>query len=88
MSAKLLVAVAAVAAAAAAAVVVVVVVVVPRGEPSHSTHTSPSPPQAIASVLAAQYRRLVEAGWAVSAADVERDVGLLFGGAFEAFLAK
>jgi len=44
--------------------------------------------EAIAPVLAAQYRKLVGAGWELSEADVERDVDLLFGGAFEAFLAK
>ena len=43
---------------------------------------------AIAPVLAAQYAKLVDAGWSVSEADVQRDVRLLFGGAFEAFLAK
>ena len=34
------------------------------------------------------YARLLDAGWPVREADVERDVELLFGGAFEAFLAK
>jgi len=42
----------------------------------------------IGPVLAAQYKKLIAAGWEVSEADVERDVSLLFGGAFEAFLAK
>ena len=44
--------------------------------------------QAIAPVLAAQYRQLIESGWDVSEADVQHDVELLFGGAFEAFMAK
>ena len=44
--------------------------------------------QVIAPVLSEQYARLVESGWEVTEADVERDVQLLFGGAFEAFLAK
>jgi hypothetical protein len=44
--------------------------------------------EAIAPVLAAQYRKLIQAGWAVSEDDVRKDVQLLFGGAFEAFLAK
>ena len=42
----------------------------------------------IAPVLAEQYRKLIAAGWELRAADVQRDVHLLFGGAFEAFLAK
>ena len=44
--------------------------------------------QAIAPVIDAQYRKLIEAGWELSETDIERDVELLFGGAFEAFLAK
>ncbi|EOD20252.1 hypothetical protein EMIHUDRAFT_117700 [Emiliania huxleyi CCMP1516] len=44
--------------------------------------------EAVTPVLAAQYRKLLEAGWLLSEADVERDVGLLFGGAYEEFLAK
>lgn len=44
--------------------------------------------EAVTPVLAAQYRKLLEAGWPLSEADVERDVGLLFGGAYEEFLAK
>ena len=43
---------------------------------------------AIAPVLAAQYAKLLDAGWSLSEEDVRRDVQLLFGGAFEAFLAK
>ena len=39
-------------------------------------------------VLAAQYRQLLNAGWTLTEADVEKDVALLFGGAFEAFLTK
>jgi len=42
----------------------------------------------IAPLLAAQYRKLVRSGWRLTKQDVERDVNLLFGGAFEAFLAK
>eukprot|EP00967_Tisochrysis_lutea_P112329 scaffold177262_cov33-Tisochrysis_lutea.AAC.1 len=42
----------------------------------------------IAPILAAQYRKLVDAGWILTKDDVTRDVGLLFGGAFEAFLTK
>ena len=42
----------------------------------------------VAPILAEQYKKLIEAGWVVSRADVERDVALLFGGAFEAFMAK
>mmetsp|Transcript_41950 Transcript_41950/g.139472 ORF Transcript_41950/g.139472 Transcript_41950/m.139472 type:complete len:167 (-) Transcript_41950:107-607(-) len=44
--------------------------------------------EAVTPVLATQYRKLLEAGWPLSEADVERDVGLLFGGAYEEFLAK
>ena len=44
--------------------------------------------EAIAPVLANQYRRLMEAGWQVTEEEVERDVALLFGGAFEAFMDK
>ena len=44
--------------------------------------------EAVAPVLAEMYERLSRAGWEVSEADVERDVKLLFGGAYEAFLAK
>ena len=39
-------------------------------------------------MLSEQYAKIVAAGWEVSADDVRRDVALLFGGAFEAFLAK
>ena len=42
----------------------------------------------IAPVLAEQYRKLVDAGWQLTETDIERDVHLLFGGAYEAFLAK
>jgi len=44
--------------------------------------------EAVGPVLAAQYRKLLEAGWDVTEDDVKRDVGLLFGGSFEQFLAK
>ena len=44
--------------------------------------------EVIAPVLATQYAKLMRAGWEVSEDDVQRDVKLLFGGAFEAFLAK
>jgi hypothetical protein len=44
--------------------------------------------EAIAPVLAAQYAKLLSAGWELTEGDVQRDVELLFGGAFEAFLAK
>jgi hypothetical protein len=44
--------------------------------------------EAIAPVLAAQYAKLLRAGWELTEGDVQRDVELLFGGAFEAFLAK
>ena len=44
--------------------------------------------EAVAPVLAEQYAKIVRAGWEVSEADIERDVSLLFGGAYEAFMAK
>ena len=44
--------------------------------------------KAVAPALAAQYRRLLDAGWELTEADVTRDLELLFGGAYEAFLAK
>ena len=44
--------------------------------------------KAVAPALAAQYRRLLDAGWELTEADVTRDLDLLFGGAYEAFLAK
>ena len=45
---------------------------------------------AIAPVLAAQYVKLHESGWGgvLTEADIQSDVERLFGGAFEAFLAK
>ena len=42
----------------------------------------------IAPVLAEMYRRLNASGWEVTEEAIARDVGLLFGGAFEAFMAK
>ena len=42
----------------------------------------------VGQVLAEQYIKLVEAGWPLTEADIARDVDLLFGGAFEAFLNK
>ena len=39
-------------------------------------------------LLVEQYQNLVRAGWEVREEMVERDVALLFGGAFEAFMAK
>ncbi len=39
-------------------------------------------------VLAEQYAKLVRSGWDVCEDDVRRDVALLFGGAFEAFMEK
>jgi hypothetical protein len=42
----------------------------------------------IAPLLAEQYAKLVRSGWELRVADVERDVHLLFGGAYEAFMAK
>ena len=44
--------------------------------------------QAITPPLVEQYKRLLRAGWELHAADVARDVHLLFGGAYEAFLGK
>jgi len=43
---------------------------------------------AIGPVLSSQYAKLLEAGWPLTEADIKRDVALLFGGAFEAFMAK
>ena len=43
---------------------------------------------AITPVLAEAYTRLVRAGWELTEDDVARDVGLLFGGAYEVFMAK
>ena len=42
----------------------------------------------IARVLADKYSDLADTGWPVEEADVERDVGNLFGGNFERFLAE
>ena len=39
-------------------------------------------------VLVEQYENLIRAGWEVSEEMVQRDVALLFGGAYEAFMAK
>ena len=39
-------------------------------------------------LLVEQYKNLVRAGWEVREEMIERDVALLFGGAFEAFVAK
>ena len=39
-------------------------------------------------VLVEQYENLIRAGWEVSEEMVEKDVALLFGGAYEAFMAK
>lgn len=44
--------------------------------------------EAISLALAQQYRNLISSGWEISEADISRDLELLFGGAFEAFLAK
>ena len=44
--------------------------------------------EAVTPALTDGYLRLIRAGWEVSEEDVQRDVGLLFGGSFEAFLAK
>ena len=38
--------------------------------------------------LVAQYRKIVDAGWPLSEADIRRDVQLLCGGSYEAFMAK
>jgi len=43
---------------------------------------------AISPVLVDQYRKLLASGWEVHENDVQRDVHLLFGGAYEAFMAK
>ena len=43
---------------------------------------------AVVPALVDQYTRLIESGWGVREADVHRDVALLFGGAYEAFMAK
>ncbi|CAM9351244.1 unnamed protein product [Phaeothamnion confervicola] len=42
----------------------------------------------IAAAVAADFRRLVAAGWAVSRAEVRREVSRLFGGAYVEFMAK
>ena len=44
--------------------------------------------EAVTPALTDGYLRLMRAGWEVSEEDVQRDVSLLFGGSFEAFLAK
>jgi len=44
--------------------------------------------EVVASVLAEQYKKLVCAGWELHESDIQRDVELLFGGAYEAFMAK
>jgi hypothetical protein len=43
---------------------------------------------ALAPVFVEQYRKLAAAGWRLTKEDVQKDIGLLFGGSFEAFLAK
>lgn len=42
----------------------------------------------VADVLAAQYRKLLETGWVLSEADVQRDAALLLGGSYAAFMNK
>lgn len=42
----------------------------------------------IADVLVEQYARLYDAGWAVSSAEIDREVYRLFGGAYEEFMRK
>lgn len=44
--------------------------------------------ESLVPVLVTQYRKIVDAGWPVSEADIRRDVQLLCGGSYEAFLAK
>ena len=44
--------------------------------------------EAVGGVLEAQYAQLLRAGWELTEADVARDVHLLFGGAYEQFMAK
>ena len=56
-------------------------VLVRRGRWAHSR-------AAIAPVVTAQYEKLAEAGWPVTAESIRAGVTDLFGGAFEAFLAK
>ncbi|CAM9609810.1 unnamed protein product [Chrysoparadoxa australica] len=48
---------------------------------NHSRHV-------ICQVLAEQYVNLVATGWGVTREEIRRDVGRLFGGAYEEFLAK
>ena len=42
----------------------------------------------IANVLVEEYSKLVETGWKPSRAELRRDVGRLFGGSYEEFMAK
>ncbi len=42
----------------------------------------------IARVLAGKYRDIEKAGWRITEKEARRDVGMLFGGAFEDFLAR
>jgi len=42
----------------------------------------------VARVLADQYRKLLSSEWELCESDVEKDVGLLFGGSYEAFMQK
>lgn len=44
--------------------------------------------ESLVPVLVAQYQKIVAAGWQVSEADIKRDVELLCGGSYEAFMAK
>ncbi len=41
----------------------------------------------LADCLAHKYEDLFDAGWAVTEGEIARDVGLLFGGSYEAFMA-
>ena len=42
----------------------------------------------VRAALVDQYTKLIHSGWEVNEADVKRDIELLFGGAYEAFMAK
>ena len=43
---------------------------------------------AIASVLSEEYSKLIESGWSPTRREIRRDIGRLFGGAYEEFMSK
>ena len=60
----------------------------PNPNPNQLLYKWPHSREVIWPVLVEQYENLIRAGWEVSEEMVEKDVALLFGGAYEAFMAK